>query len=162
MSKATSDVTEDLTITGLGGTQSAKAVLTNKLGLSASLPEVLGAIAIGIAVLVGAGFGIGAGVNYSQDSKAQSALESVKSAEVLYQSKNQSFGALTDLTTGDTPALTSTPKNLAITATATNYCAVIKSGSMSGTVYYLTAKSGEISTTLPTNTGDATCPSPTA
>lgn len=162
MKNAVSDVTPDLSPidAGLGETRSIKSVLKNKLGLSASLPEVLGALAIGIIVIGGGGFGIAAGVNYSNNSQAQSALESVKSAQTLQQSKAGSFGTLEALTTGDTPPLTTAPDNLKIAATATNYCAVIKSKSMTGDTYWITAKSGKVLKAAPAAAmlGDATCP----
>lgn len=150
MSKATSDVTGGLVLQDFDEQGSAKPTLSNKRGLSASIPEILGAIAIGVVVLATTGFGIAAGYNYSQDSSAQSLLDSVKSAQTLYQSKNQTFGQLTDLTSGTPAALDGSPTNVAIAATATDYCAVSKSGSMGGTEYWITAKSGKVVTTAPT------------
>jgi hypothetical protein len=160
LSKALSTEIDPLAISDLAGPQSAQSVLANKRGLSASLPEVLGAVGISIAVLAGAAFGIGYGVNYSQDAKAKSVLDSVKSAQVSYQGKNDTFGTLAQLTTGDTPPLTDTPDHFAIAASATNYCAVIKSGSMSGPTFWITAKSGKILETAPAAgaAGDVTCP----
>ncbi|MFF2053700.1 hypothetical protein ACFVU2_19005 [Leifsonia sp. NPDC058194] len=159
MSKATSDVTDGLILQAFDEQGSAKATLSDKRGLSASIPEILGAIAIGVVVLATTGFGIAAGYNYSQDSSAKSLLESVKSAQTLYQSKNQTFGALTDLTSGTPAALDGNPTNVAITADTTDYCAVSKSGSMGGTEYWITAKSGTIVTLQPTAAqAGVTCP----
>lgn len=166
----TSKLSKMLAPVGLGDSKSAKDLLADKQGLSASLPEVLGAIAIGIVVLGLAGFGIGAGVNYSQDSGAKQVLESVKSAQVLHQSKTGGFGSLEELTTatgGATPALTVKPDNIALATTADkrNYCAVIESGSMGHTKFWITSASGKILETAPAAgslpTG-LTCPTPPA
>jgi len=144
---------------GLGDQSSAAAVLTNKRGLSASLPEVLGAIGISLAVLATVGLGIGAAVNFGNDSSAKGALESVKSAQLLYQAEKGTFGTLEQLTAGDTPALTGAG-SVKVSATATNYCAVVKSTSMSAPTFWITAKSGKLLTTAPTaaQLGDVTCP----
>jgi hypothetical protein len=157
-----SDVTGTPELSELGGSQSVKSVLRSKRGLSTSLPETLGALAIGVIVLGGIGFGIGAGYNYTQDSNAQATLDVIKSGQALVQSKTGSFAAdKAALTTGDPAAVTTDAGNWKVNGTATNYCAISKSGSMSGTTYWMTAKSGKILTTLPTGPtllGDATCP----
>jgi hypothetical protein len=158
LSKAITTDAGSLTISDLGGSQSAKSVLSNKRGLSGSLLEVLGAVGIGIVLLAGAGVGIAYGINTSQDGAAKSVLDSVKAAQVSFQTANGKFGEVDDLTTGDTPPLTSKPDHFAINATDTNYCAVIRSGSMGHPTYWITAKSGKVLTTAPTNNGDADCP----
>lgn len=142
--------TETPEFSDLGGPQSVKAVLSNKRGLSTSIVESLGALAIGVVVLGGIGFAVGAGYNYAQDSTAQASLETVKAAQVLYQSKNQTFGTLAELTAAPDPALTDTPDRMAIAATATNYCAYVKSSSMFEKEYWLTAKSGKLLEVAPT------------
>lgn len=122
------------------------AILKEKRGLSASLPEVLGAVGISILVLGLAGFGIGAGINFSQDSGAKSTLESVKSAQILQQTKTNEFGDLAALTSGEAPALSSKPDNVAIKTwdEGRNYCAFIESTSMSRTKYWITSKGGKV------------------
>lgn len=122
------------------------AVLKDKRGLSASLPEVLGAVGIGILVLGLAGFGIGAGINFSQDSGAKSTLESVKSAQILHQTQSNTFGTLAELTGGESPALSTKPDNVNITVSADgrNYCAIVESGSMAHTKYWITSKDGKV------------------
>lgn len=159
MRKAPSVVTEDVTLTGLVGPRSAKSVLSNKLGLSASLPEVLGAVGVSVGILAAAAFGVGAAINFGMDSSAKGAIDSVKSAQVLYQSKNATFGTVEQLTAGDTPPLTDKPESLKITVSATNYCGVIKSTSMMGTSYWITAKSGKVLDKAPTAAeAGVTCP----
>jgi len=139
-------ITTDTTVgpkLGLGR-KSIKSVLTDKHGLSASLPEVLGAVGISIFILAAAGFGIGAGVNFSQDATAKGTLDSVKAAQVLQHSKTGAYGDVDALKAGDSPALTQTSDSLKIAASDNNYCAAVKSGSITGTVFYLNAKTGEI------------------
>lgn len=120
-------------------------VLQSRRGLSASLPEVLGAVGISILVLGLAGFGIGAGINFAQDSGARASLESVSAAEVLHQTKTGDFGSLDELTTGDSPALTSKPDNirLFLTDDRRDYCAAVESGSMSRKQFVIGAR-GEV------------------
>ncbi|MET0886649.1 MAG: hypothetical protein ABWX92_09385 [Mycetocola sp.] len=144
------------TLSELGGRKSIKSVLSSKLGLSTSLPETLGALAIGVIVLGGIGFGIGAGYNYTQDSSAQSTLDVVKSGQALIQSKTGSFGDKADLTTGNPAAVTSDQGkwDVAVSATGTNYCAASKSGSMDGLTYYITSKNTKVTTTKPTTPAD--------
>lgn len=138
---------------------SAASVLRSKRGLSASLPEVLGAVGVGIAILAGVGFGIGAAVNYGNDSSAQGSLEAVKSAQLLYQGQTGTFGTLEQLTKGDPPALTSAGA-VKVAATATNYCATVKSTSMAGTQFWITAKSSKVLKVKPDAAllGDVVCP----
>jgi len=135
----------------LGETVTPAAVLSDKRGLSASLPEVLGAVGISILVLGLAGFGIGAGINFAQDSGAKSTLESVNAAQILHQTKNNTFGGLDDLTAGDSPALSSTPDNVGIHTSqdGRNYCAIIESGSMSHTKFWITSKDGKVVDKMP-------------
>lgn len=134
----------------LGEPQSAQAVLTDKRGLSTSIAESLGSLGIGVLVLVGLAIGIGAAWNYGQDSSAKSTLDSVKSAEVLHKAKTGSYGTVADLTTGADPALTSASENLKIAATETDYCAMVKSRSMTGPTFWMTAKTGKILEAAPT------------
>lgn len=159
-----SDLSDDFTRQGRRTTPSITAILKEKRGLSASLPEVLGAVAISIGVLALVGFGIGAGVNYANDSGAKGSLESVKSAQILHQSKTGGFGTiaeLTDSTAGATPALTSKPDNVAVSVSTDkrNYCALVESKSMSHTKFWLTSSSGKVLDAAPTGlpTG-LTCP----
>jgi len=136
-------------------------VLKDKRGLSASLPEVLGAVGISILVLGLAGFGIGAGINFANDSGAKSTLESVNSAQILHQTKNNTFGTLEALTTGDSPALSSKPDNVAIAVSSDgrNYCAVVESGSMSHTKFWITSKDGKVVEAAPDAAkAGVTCP----
>jgi len=135
-------------------------VLKDKRALSASLPEVLGAIVISVIVLGLVGAGIGAGIAFAQDSGAKATLESVKSAQLLYQAKNGGvFGDLDALTAGEAPALTGDVANvrIALSDDNRNYCAFAQSGSMFGTTYWLTAKTGTILEAAPTDLGFA-CP----
>ena len=144
---------------------SARKVLGDKRGLSASLPEVLGAVAVSIAILAAAGFGIGAAINFGQDSSAKGVLDSISAAQTLHQSKTGGFGTLAELTTagtGGTPALTETPDNasIAVSTDKRNFCAVIESGSMAHTKYWVTGKNGKIyEGTAPTAAvAGVTCP----
>lgn len=163
MSTAPTDLmTENFSEAPVGFLSRTRAAVSNKRGLSASLSEVLGAVGISVAVLALAGFGVGAAITFGQDSSAKSELESVKSAQVLYQSQHGSFGTLEDLTkASDTAgaALTSTPDKFAIAVSpdGTNYCAVSTSGSMFAPSFWLTAKSGKISDTKLTD-GGIDCP----
>jgi hypothetical protein len=145
-------VTDEFTPGALSERPSTLQTLRSKAGLSANLPEVLGALAIGILV-IGGGVGIAAGINYSRDAQAKSTLKSIATAETLVQSKTDSFGSLDDLTSGDTPALAEKPDatTTKIAQTDTNYCAVIKSKSMTGPTYWITAKDGAVLTTAPTD-----------
>lgn len=142
-----------------GEPRSARSILADKRGLSTSIPESLGALGLGIVVLTLAGVGIGAAFNYGQDSGAQSTLDAVKSAQVLYQAKNSTYGDVAALTTGQDPALNKTSPHLAIAESTTDYCAAIKSDSMFPASYWITARNGQISTTKPTSAG-VTCPDP--
>lgn len=145
----------------LGGSLTPTAVLKDKRGISASLSEVLGAVAISIGVIALAAFGIGAGINYSQDSNAKATLDSIKSAQILHQSKTNGFGDLAALTTGDAPALTSIPTNATIKLSTDkrNYCALVESGSMAHTLFWITSKDGKIVEEAPTGlAGGLTCP----
>ena len=149
LSKATSDVIENVT-PAAGGMHSAAAVLKSKAGLSTSLTESLGSIGLGVLVLGLVGAGIAVGVNFTRDAGAKDSLNSVKSAETIYQGANDVFGDLDALTSGETPALTNKPDNLKVAATDTNYCAVVKSKSMTGPTFWMTGKSGKILTAAPT------------
>ena len=141
-------------------------VLKDRRGLSASLPEVLGAVGIGILLLGLVGFGIGAGINFAQDSGAKAALESVKSAQLLHQSKTNTFGNLDALTKGDPPALAGTTDNMVIDVApdGRNYCALVESRSMLKTKYWIYAKSSKAVEATPTGQPPAaatvgmTCP----
>lgn len=138
------------------------AVLKEKRGLSASLPEVLGAVGISILLLGLVGFGIGAGITFSQDSGAKDTLNAVNSAQILHQTKTQTFGKLADLTGGDNPALKPAPTNVAVAVSTDgrNYCAVVESTSMLRTKYWITGKDGIVVDKAPTatETGGVTCP----
>lgn len=150
MSKASSDVIQNV-IPAAGGMHSLKATLKEKQGaVSASITEVLTGIGISVGVLALVGAGVAYAMNWSQDSKAQGALDSVRSAQVAYQAQNEKFGTLEQLTTGDSPALTAAPDNVKITSTDTNYCAVAKSKSMIPQTYWVTAKSGKVLKSAPT------------
>lgn len=150
----------------LAAPRKALTVLKEKRGLSASLPEVLGAVGIGILLLGLVGFGIGAGINFAQDSGAKGALESVKSAQLLHQSKTNAFGSLEELTTADgtgAAALSVKPDNVTITVSADkrNYCALVVSGSMGHTPFWVTAKTGKIVDKEPTAAeAGVACPKP--
>ncbi|MCI4659536.1 hypothetical protein, partial [Cryobacterium zhongshanensis] len=101
--------------------------------------------------------------NYSQDSNAKSSLEAVKSAQVLYQAKNASFGDVTALTGGTDPALSASAPNVVIASNATSYCAIVKSGSMFGGFSWITSQSSKITSggtapALTGVTGAVTCP----
>ena len=141
----------------LSGARSTRAVLSNKRGISTSITESLGGITIGILVMAAAGVGVAAAYNIGQDSTAKSALDAISPAQTIVQNRTGSFGDLAALTTGVDPAMTGTPAFLAINATATNYCAVIKSKSMFPKTYWITAKSGKVLDAAPTETGN-TCP----
>lgn len=144
-----------------GGPRSLRSVLTDKRGLSTSVPEALGAIGLGIFVIGVGAVGLGAAWNFGQDSGAQTALEGVKGAQVLYQSKNSAFGDVAALTTGQDPALKNAPTSLAIAATDKNYCAAVKSSGMFSPSYWITAKSGKVLNTKPdAATAGVTCPDP--
>jgi hypothetical protein len=159
MFKAALNLPRNSELTGLGGRQSIKSVLTNKRGISASLPEVIGAVTISVILIGGSAFGLAAGYNASQDADAKSTLNAVKSAQVLNQSKTEGYGTFEELTTGEDPALTANPDKLKIEASTTNYCAVVKSGSMFGATYWMTAKSGKVLEKAPTAAeAGVTCP----
>lgn len=134
----------------LAGPRKLITVLKDRSGLSASLPEVLGAIGIGILLLGLVGFGVGAGISFAQDSGAKSTLESIKSAQILHQTKTNSYGTLDALTTataaGATPALTAKPDNAVVKVSpdGRNYCAFVESTSMMHTQYWLTSASGKV------------------
>lgn len=143
--------------------QSMQAVLANKRGLSTSIAESLGALALGILVVTALALGLGAAYNYGQDSTAKASLDAVKSAQTLHQAKSGSFGDKDALTTGDDPALTKTSKSLAIVVGDRNYCAAVESGSMFKTKYWVTGKTGEIKQgpTKPTEAeAGVACPDP--
>lgn len=129
-----------------GASRPTREILQSKRGLSASLPEVLGAVGISILVLGLAGFGIGAGINFAQDSGARSTLESVSAAEILHQTKTGDFGTLDDLVAGDSPALTSKPDNirLFLTDDRRDYCAAVESGSMGRNQFVIGARGGVV------------------
>jgi len=148
-------------LSGLGGAASARSVLADKRGLSTSVPETLGAVGIGIVVLSLTAVGIGAAFNYAQDSGAQATLDAVKSAQVLYQAKNASYGDVPGLTTGQDPALPKSNPHLAIAKSNTDYCAAVKSDSMFPNSYWVTARTGQVTTTKPAlaQSGVA-CPDP--
>lgn len=148
-------------LSGIGEPLSARAVLTDKKGLSTSLSESLGALALGVLVLTGLAVGVGAAYNYGQDSSAKQTLDAVKSAQVLNQARTGAFGDVLALTAGQDPALTKTTPSLAIVKTDKDYCAAVKSGSMYSPSYWLTAKSGKVLETKPTATeAGVTCPDP--
>jgi len=152
MTQAHQDVIEDVlpVPAGSGGIFSARSVLTNKRGMSFSLPEVLVAVGLSIGGAALVTVGIASAINFSKDSGAKTALDSVKSAQILYQQKTGSFGSLEQLTTGETPALTDSPANFKLAQTETNYCGIVRSTSMSAPTYWITAKSGKILETAPT------------
>jgi len=108
-------------------------LLSDKSGLSASIGEVIGAITISMVVLALSGFGIASGINYSQDSNAEAALQSVRSAQILHQTKTDEYGTMDELLAGDTPSLRNAPDgvHLYVDEDGRNYCAFIESGSMS-------------------------------
>ena len=163
MSQSVQGLIEAPQFTELGGRPSVLQVIRGKKGLSTSISESLGALVIGVLVLAGIGVGIGAAYNYTQDGAAKSTLDAVKSAETLHQSRSGSFGDASALTTGEDPALSQTPTNLAINVGAggINYCAMVKSQSMFTKNYWITSKSGKILETVPTGaelTAGMTCP----
>lgn len=131
----------------LAGPRKALAVLKDKKGLSASLPEVLGAVGIGILLLGLVGFGIGAGISFAQDSGAKGTLESVKSAQLLHQTKTEKFTAdVKSFTDTNPPALSGDVSNLKMTVSADgrNFCAGIESTSMAHTKFWINSKTGKI------------------
>lgn len=144
----------DLNPVELGAPKTARSVLKDKLGLSASLPEVLGAVAVSIGVLAAAGFGIGAAINYGQDSTAKGILESVKSAQVLHQSKDANALFAPDLdtlldaaATGGTAALTGEPSQkhkLTAIDGGRDYCMTIESGGLSHALFYIKGSEGTV------------------
>ncbi|ROR76114.1 hypothetical protein SAMN06295974_3738 [Plantibacter flavus] len=151
MAKATADMIEISDVNALGATRTAKSVLGDKKGLSTSIPEALGAIVLGMILLGGAAFGVGAAINYGQDSGAESDLESVKAAQTLYQAKNATYGTKAQLTSGSDPAMANSDKgSWDVAVTANNFCAISKSKGVSGTTYWITAKTGKAVTTMPT------------
>ncbi|MFJ2662649.1 hypothetical protein [Arthrobacter koreensis] len=153
------DVTPGPDTNDLGEPQSAHALLTDKRGLSTSIAESLGSIGLGVLLLVGLTVGIGAAWNYGQDSTAKSTLDSVKSAQVLQKAKTGSYGTVENLTDGADPALTSVSDDLKITASETDYCAVVKSRSMTGPTYWMTAKTGKVLDAAPSAAeAGVTCP----
>lgn len=163
MSKATSDLlSDDLTAASFEPTGPISATLKSNRGIAMSTTDLLGAIVGSIVLLGGAIFGIAHMINYTHDSNAQSALEQVKTAQVLYQSSTGSFAAdAADLTKGTTPALVNKPASLKMTANATDYCAVVKSDSMDGNRYWITARSGKVLTAKPdAAAAGITCPDP--
>lgn len=108
-------------------------LLRRKEGLSASIGEVIGAITISIIVLALSGFGISAGINYSHDSNAEAALQSVRSAQILHQTKTDAYGTMDELQAGEAPSLRSAPDGvrLFVDTDGRDYCALVESGSMS-------------------------------
>lgn len=158
MRKATS-VPTDISPVDFSGSLSPKGILLNKDGISASLTEVLGAVGISIGIMAAAAFGIGAGINFSQDGKAKSSLNAISAAETLYKSNNDTYGDIDALTSGDAPALTQKTDKMKITVSDTNYCAVVKSTSMTGGSFWVTAKSDAILKEAPTAAeAGVTCP----
>jgi hypothetical protein len=139
-------VTTKPTAAALRGIQTVRRVLIDKQALSTGISESLGALVIGVLVLGGVGVAIGASYNYAQDSSARSTLQSVKSAQVLYQAKEDTFGTITQLIEGDDPALSAAPDNVVIDVTETGYCVMATSQSMFSTDYWLTSRTGEIVT----------------
>ncbi|WP_311245424.1 MULTISPECIES: hypothetical protein [unclassified Microbacterium] len=166
MSTAPTDLMiEDFSEAPVGFLSRTRAAVSNKRGLSASLSEVLGAVGISVAVLALATVGVGAAITFGQNSSAQTELESIKSAQVLYQSTHGSFGTLEQLTTAtDTSAaaLTTLPDKVAIVLSddLTNYCAVSTSASMFAPSYWMTAKSGKVIPDTPPSDGGVLCPAP--
>jgi hypothetical protein len=112
------------------------------------MPEALGALVIGVLILAGISVSVGTAHNYSQDEDAQSVLHAVKSAETLHQVKTNNYGNVAALTAGTDPALSTTPDNLVIEVSdeGLNYCAMVTSTSMSAPSYWLTSRSGQVST----------------
>lgn len=108
-------------------------LLRRKEGLSASIGEVIGAITISMIVLALSGFGITAGINYSHDSNAEAALQSVRSAQILHQTKTDEYGTMSELRAGEVPSLRAAPDGvrLFVDDDGRNYCAMIESGSTS-------------------------------
>lgn len=148
--------------TDLTSRRSLKDTLSNKDGISASLPEVLGAVGISIGILAAAAFGIGSAWNFGQDSTAQGTLESVKSAQLILQADTGKFGnksGVETATSGGTKLLTTVPAEADLkVATSTdgrNYCASIKSMGMTSQVFYISSNDGKVSKTKPTVTGIA-------
>ena len=142
---------------------SARSVLADKRGISTSITESLGAIAMGIAAMVGITVAIGFAINYAQDSSAKSTLDAVKSAEILHKSKTGSYGDQNMLTTGQEPALSKSSEDLMIVADEKNYCAAIESSSMFSPSYWVTSKSGELLEEKPTTeAAGIACPDPEA
>lgn len=160
MTKTHPEVTIRPDLSEFGEPRSARSILADKRGLSTSIPESLGALGLGIVILATAGVGIGAAFNYGQDSSAQQTLDAVKAAQVLYQAKNTTYGDVAALTTGTDPALNKTNPHLNIVKSTTDYCAAIKSDSLFPASYWITARSGQVSTTKPAATGGVTCPDP--
>lgn len=161
MTKTPQEATIRPDLSASGGPRSAGSVLADNRGLSTSITESLGALGLGIAVLAVGAVGVGAAWNYGQDSGAQSTLDGVKSAQVLYQGKNATYGDVPALTTGQDPALPKSNPHLAIVKSNTDYCAAIKSDSMFPSSYWVTARTGGVSSTKPAlaQSGVA-CPDP--
>lgn len=141
-----------------------REALTSKRGISFSLTESLGSVGLWLLGAAVVGVGVGAAITFGQDSGAKGALDSVKSAQILQQSKTGKFGSKTDLTKSDATnkaALTSDPSKIDIwvSADGQNYCAVSTSASVFAPSYWLTAKDGKVSETKPTEAG-TTCPAP--
>lgn len=129
--------------------QSTEQVLSSKRGVAANLTETLTAVGIGLLVLVLGGFAAGAGLTFAQNAGAQSVLDAVQTAQTQVRSETGNYGSKEALTTGEIPPLTKTSPRLAITAAENNFCAVIKSDSMLGNVYYITARTGVVSEEKP-------------
>jgi hypothetical protein len=144
LNKATAGVLETPELSMPATRRGFMSTLRDKKGLSTSISESLGALAMGVMVLALVGVGIGAGYNYSQDASAKSSLDAVQSAEVLHQARAGAYGTDTQLTAGADPAMSSLPANLKIAASTTNYCAVVKSGSMFPKTYWVISKSNKI------------------
>ncbi|MEO3931413.1 hypothetical protein WMO79_01180 [Micrococcaceae bacterium Sec7.4] len=161
MTKAHQEATIRPDLSEFGEPRSARSILADKRGLSTSIPESLGALGLGIVVLGTLAVGIGAAFNYGQDSGAQSTLDAVKSAQVLFQARNASYGDVPGLTTGQDPALPKSNPHLAIAKNATDYCAAMKSDSMFPNSYWVTARTGTVTNTKPAlaQSGVA-CPDP--
>jgi hypothetical protein len=161
LTKTHPEETIRLELSEFGGARSVRSTLADKRGLSTSIAESLGSLGLGIVVMAVAAVGIGAAFNYGQDSSAQSTLDGVKSAQVLYKAKNNTFGDAPGLTTGQDPALNKTSPHLNIVNSTTDYCAAMKSDSMFPNTYWMTARTGQVTTTKPTLAqSGVTCPDP--
>lgn len=158
MNKDNSVVTDDFTPGAGGVLMPIRGTLSSKKGLSLSIPEILVALAASVTAIA-IGGGIAMAMNISKDSNAKNALNDIKTAQSIIQNKTGSFADLDTLTNGSPAALPQVADGLKLAASGTQYCAVIKSTSMEGPTYWITAKSGKILEAAPTAAASGiTCP----